>query len=694
MIGFVPYKEILSYGISVNTLKNGLFNFRKGKSPSWENIKDAKDKRKILINLDTIPKGTRTKYNIPTSEDYKKLQSKDFSNNTTLLDGPNAEYLLNAYSKNYQQYINIYWNRLAYSSDKQNELAIPYAKEHAYWLEMIHLTGTLEKATYGSIKRMFKIHLALIKKSEIILQSEVRSAIHFKVKLTALRKALLKGETGLDVIINNSLKPNEANVKITDFHKMLLLSYLQYEQIYSYRVVTDLVNHHCELKGLQTISESSVKHIMTTDNQFRTLVDSYRYGKKYFSDTILPHTVRNVTQFPANVWMIDGTPMQFYCWNSDRTKQVRMYLFAIIDVCSRKIVGFDIGYSETRFNILNALKLAVMSEGYLPSQIVSDNFSAGKTEEIIDLKNQMAKLGVSWRNSKVGNAQDKSYIERFFGTFQSVECALYEGYIGEGITSKRNNRPNAEFLQKMAKKNGLLMPNEMKSQIATMIAKYNERSIGGRKSPNEVCSSFDKPNAVPMDAVRTALLFWSKTSTTIKRGMVKFKVNKVQHTFEIKEHQTKAELQGKKVAIRYNENDLDWIMLFDYNTDTAICECKASIKAELLAPEDPKSKEVSNIIKSEAKKKSYHNYLKNQTQKIIDKGLEHENEDNLELVHPLSLQKNQVNTKESEDFLELYYNENGITKDAEYQLTKKPIKTILHSGVKDFEELLIKKSSS
>jgi hypothetical protein len=174
--------------------------------------------------------------------------------------------------------------------------------------------------------------------------------------------------------------------------------------------------------------------------------------------------------------------------------------------------------------------------------------------------------------------------------------------------------------------------------------------------------------------------------------MVKFKVNKVEHIFEIKEHQTKAELQGKKVAIRYNENDLDWIMLFDFETDKAICECKASLKVELLINE-PQDKKVSNIIKSEAKKKSYHTYLKNTSQGFIDKGLHQENEENLELVHPLSLDKNQVNTKESEDFLELYYNENSISQNEEFKLKNKSIKKIAHSKEVDAHSLLIKKSS-
>lgn len=693
MEGFIELKVLTSiYNVPSGTVDSGVNRFRNGKTENWLNVKDPDDARKVLISLDHIPNTTRVKYSIPTKTQYLEKDNKRNEALAKFFNKQCIEHLTHSYFEGFGDFHHLYWERLAYSKNKQTILSEQLAREHAYWVKMVDLTGTLEKAHYGKLKEYFGFHKKILQYGNIKFNSNVTSYARFKSKVTDLRNSLRNGNDGVDVLIDGNLKPKSKNLKVTDFHRALMLAYLQYEQIYSYRVVADLVNHHCELNGLKTISESSIKQIMSKDNKFRTLVESYRHGKKYFNDEILPHAVRNVTQFPANVWMIDGTPMQFFSLNESGTKTIRLYLFAIIDVCSRKIVGFDIGYSENRFNILKALKMAVMSEGYLPSEIVSDNFSAGKTEEILDLKDQMAKLGVSWRNSKVGNSQENSYIERFFGVFQSVECSLYEGYIGEGITSKRNNRPNAEFLQKMAKKKGLLMPKPMMSMIAQMIAKYNERSISGRVTPNEVVLRSPRPNAVEMDSVRTALMFWNKTSCTVKRGMVKIKINKEQHSFEIYDNETKLLLQNKKVAVRYDENDLDWVMLFDYDTDLPICECKTSIKVQLAAV-DQDENEVLNIIKSEAKKKSYVKHIEQETNKILDKGLEQNSIKELALTHPLSLQKNQVNSKESKEFLELYHNQNGIYKEDEYDVEHAPIKTIKHSSLEDaHEQLLIKKS--
>ena len=307
----------------------------------------------------------------------------------------------------------------------------------------------------------------------------------------------------------------------------------------------------------------------------------------------------------------------------------------------------------------------------------------------------MGKLGVNWRHSKVGNAQDKSYVERFFGTFQTVECALHEGYLGEGITSKRNNRPSPEILAK-AKKDGILTYKEMKSKVASMIGKYNERALGNRKSPINIYKNTAKPNIVEMDAVRTSLLFWKKTSYTVKRGMVKITIQKVMHHYEIHDHDLKMQLQNIKVTVRYDETDLSWIMLFDYDTDRPICECKKHINVvmtDIDGAEDDKSIQIAA-----AKRKSYETHIEKERQKVIDKGLEYAGVDELELAHPLSLKKNQIHTAESKAFINYFNNEHRIAPEVEYRPKAKPIGVMTHSSLeedalKDLFETPIKKGT-
>ena len=671
----IEYNRLLEYGISLKSLEMGCYRYRKGLSSYWENSKDSTGTRVVV--LDSIPEATRTKYGIPSGNDYLSVKIIEQSNQDfeATKAKEEKEYLYNAYFSNWINYVSLYSQRYAYNKKTQLANSQQSAKDHAFWVAMVELTGSIDQAEHGRLITGYSYYKEL--KKQLILTVKIDSISYFKKYVKDVRTAL-KNDTGLTDIIADNAKKEREGKKSNDFHKALVLQILSNPQRLAYRVTTDLVNHHCELENLPTISESWIKKLMATDNTFKTAVDKCRYGKKYFNDNILPHQVRKITPYPANVWMIDGTPIQFFCWNGTRTKQIRLYLFAVIDVCSRKIVGFDISYSEDKFSVMNALKMAVLSEGHLPAEIVSDNFSANKTEEILELKALMEKIGTIWRLARVGNAQDKSYIERFFGAFQSVECALYEDYIGEGMGSTRlNAKPNQEYQAKIAK---MVTPTEkeMKYRIAKMIAKYNERSSNKKQSPNEVYK-IAKPNAKELDAFGVALLFWKKTSYTVKRGMVKITVRKQEYSFEIYDHKYKMELRDKKVTVRYDEHDLDRVMLFD-EFDVAICECRKSIAVNI-ASIDRTDTDILNTIKVSAKNKSYENYIENYKQDIVDSGLKSAKHDYLEIVHPLSLEKNQINSEESKRFLEMYNQKERISPDQEEPNKYKPIETIARRSI-------------
>ena len=671
----IDYNKLLEYGIPLKSLEMGCYRYRKGLSSSWSNRIDSTGVR--VVELDSIPLKTRQKYGVPSGLEFmaQNIVEQSNQNYKEEYEQYEKEILYNSYTVDYLQYLPLYSQRYAYNKKTQLANTKQSAKDHAFWVAMVEVTGSAEHTIHGKLITGYTYYKEL--KKQLILTVKIDSINYFKKYVKDVRTAL-KNDTGItDIIADNSKKLRETK-KTGDLHKALVLQILSNPKRLAYRVTADLVNHHCQIEGFPTISESWIKKLMATDNTFKTAVDKCRYGKKYFNDNILPHQVRIITPYPANVWMIDGTPIQFFCWNATRTKQIRLYLFAVIDVCSRKIVGFDISYSEDKFSVMNALKMAVLSEGHLPAEIVSDNFSANKTEEIKEIKTLMEKIGTIWRLARVGNAQDKSYIERFFGAFQSVECALYDDYIGEGMGSTRlNSKPNQEYQAKIAKME-TLSEKEMKYRIAKMIAKYNERSSDKKQSPNEVYK-MAQPNAKELDAFGVALLFWKKTSYTVKRGMVKITVRKQEYNFEVYNHKNKMQLQGKKVTVRYDEHDLDSVLLFD-EFDVAICECKKSIAVNI-GSIDRTDTDVLNTMKVSAKNKSYETYIENYKQDIVESGLKSANKEYLEVAHPLSLEKNQINSEESKHFLEMYTQRERISTDQEEKPVKKELVTIAQTGI-------------
>ena len=76
MKSFVDFEFFKSYKIPEITLKQGCLRYRQGKSSNWINKPDNIDKRKILIDLDSIPERTRLKYGIPTGAEYLEQQNQ------------------------------------------------------------------------------------------------------------------------------------------------------------------------------------------------------------------------------------------------------------------------------------------------------------------------------------------------------------------------------------------------------------------------------------------------------------------------------------------------------------------------------------------------------------------------------------------------------------------------------------------
>lgn len=692
----VSFSDILNYGIGAKYLKTAIKRYRQGESISWANEKDKSDKRKVLIDLDSIPQSTRAKYNIPTGVEYfkqqqereliKKMEAIEAKNKLTANVDKNA--LFNAYNNDWINYYSIYKER--YKENKRcDDLARLSAKEHAFWLSMIDVTGNMHRGIFGKAEIAFEYYVDL--KKELIFSHSIKNINYFRRKLKELRFELKKGSSIVEIIANKKSDKRPETSKINDFHKGLILFFVGHEKKYSYRLCVDLVNHHCVEEKQPTLSESYIKKIMTENNEFRTLVYSLRNGTKYLNENILPHASRHPVEFPANLWMIDGTPIQFFC-KDGKGKIIRLSLFVILDAFSRKIVGFDIALNEDKFMVMNALKMAIKDEGHLPKEILSDNFSANKTEEIKAIKEQMEKMGTNWRLAKVGNPQDKTQIERFFGVFQSEECALYDDYIGEGITSKRDNRPNTEFLSNATKK--LLTVNEMKSRIITMVAKYNEREKRDRKPPLELYK-LPKPKAVEMDVFKTALMFWTRTKHTIKQGMVKITVSKIEHSFEIYSHKLKAELQNQTVYVRYNSQNLDTVMLFTVKDEDVICECKKSIKFHI-ATDDRDEENNKNIVNHTAKVKSYKKHLNKEVQSKYDKALGVIGKDQLNPIHPLDLGKNKINEQESKDIMEVHFNDFGIHKDVK-EPKRKAFAPVIRSVIEEnttYESKVVNKKSS
>ena len=131
-------------------------------------------------------------------------------------------------------------------------------------------------------------------------------------------------------------------------------------------------------------------------------------SKRNYKEAIVPYLLRNyAVQFPNQVWSIDITYIKM--WKS------HMYLTAIIDWCSRRIVGWNLSDTLETDNAIDAVKAAVADNG-IPAIINSDQ---GTQFTSADYKALLKGFGI--RQSMDGRSRwaDNIMIERWFRSLKT-----------------------------------------------------------------------------------------------------------------------------------------------------------------------------------------------------------------------------------------------------------------------------------
>ena len=133
-------------------------------------------------------------------------------------------------------------------------------------------------------------------------------------------------------------------------------------------------------------------------------------SKRDFQEGIVPYLLRNyVAQFPNQVWSIDITYIKM--------QKSHMYLTAIIDWHSRKIVGWNLADTLSTQPVLEAVRGAVEQFG-VPSILNSDQGSQFTSAEYRQL---LQELHIRQSMDGKGRWADNIMIERWFRSLKTEE---------------------------------------------------------------------------------------------------------------------------------------------------------------------------------------------------------------------------------------------------------------------------------
>ncbi len=133
-------------------------------------------------------------------------------------------------------------------------------------------------------------------------------------------------------------------------------------------------------------------------------------------------------------------PNQVWCWDitwlPGPAKGVYYYLYLMLDLFSRKVVGWEIHIEQTAEDASRLLRKACLSEGILANDLTlvlhSDNGSPMKGASMLET---MYQLGVVSSYSRPRVSNDNAYAESIFKTCKYRPSYPYKGF--EGLSEAR-----------------------------------------------------------------------------------------------------------------------------------------------------------------------------------------------------------------------------------------------------------------
>lgn len=270
---------------------------------------------------------------------------------------------------------------------------------------------------------------------------------------------------------------NTATVK-EDWQFALIEELLKKHQNLNNEQIADLYNTVIRAMGGATLTASTIAN-------YRKEYDLYtfagRRGETNFEHQKTMQVKRSRPSLPMLYWTLDGWDAELLYQREETnskgqnvtTYSNRLTMVVVLDPYNNYPVGYAIGERESPSLIKEALRNAVnhtkelFGERYKPLQLQSDNY------QIKAMKDIYTSLTKHFTPAKVKNSKAK-VIEQFFDKFnrEYFQKAMVVNWSGHNITSRKENQPNADYLNKVRH----LFPDEVGCRIQLTQAIEAERA--------------------------------------------------------------------------------------------------------------------------------------------------------------------------------------------------------------------------
>lgn len=340
-------------------------------------------------------------------------------------------------------------------------------------------------------------------------------------------------------------------------------------------------------------SEDAVRRWLDkTGNVFR---EDGRMGKRDLKN-LLPFKRRKFDDLlPCDIYSMDGHTFDAEVLHPDSGKPFRPEITTVVDVATRKIVGWSVDLAESSLAVTAALTHASVVNG-IGAVLYVDN---GKGYDNALMKDDavglMGRLGMTMVHSLPYSSQARGVIERIHQTVWVQAAKEFQSYIGKDMdaeTSQKVHKASRKAMkQEIVLKNVPALAN-IRSLSSSLIpdwrefvafgdvwvGEYNNRphrslpkvtDVSGQirhMTPNEMWALKAQQSAITqVDEDDAMYLFMPQAVRKVARGEIQLH-NNLYFSQDLQEY------HGDSLRVAYNIHNAEWVWLFD---DDGRFVCKA-----------------------------------------------------------------------------------------------------------------------